>query len=117
MAQEREECSKLERCKFVYEQVNSWIGNADNKVSVSCGIFSGVFGVITFLSERITVQKTVNECWRAIYHWTFGISLVLMFFSILYYVLAINPNLGKSGEKKGWQYSQEKASCFLWGYC
>ena len=91
---------KLDRSKYVYEQVNSWIENADNKVSISCGIFSGVFGVITFLSERLAASVSVNGCWQTIYHWCFGIGLVLMLFSILFYVLAINPNLGKSGKKK-----------------
>ena len=42
--------SSLERSKYIYEQVNGWIENADNKVSVSCGIFTGVFSVITFLA-------------------------------------------------------------------
>ena len=42
----------------------------------------------------------MHECWRKIYYWCFVISLILMLVSILYYVLAINPNLGKSGEKK-----------------
>lgn len=99
MVQEDNE-GKLDRNKYVYEQVNRWIENADNKVSISCVIFSGVFGVITFLSERITAHGTPNECWRKIYHWCFVISLILMLISILYYVLAINPNLGKSGVKK-----------------
>ena len=51
----------LERSKYLYEQVNKWIENSDNKVSVSCGIFTGVFGVITILSERTTVAEISNE--------------------------------------------------------
>ena len=37
------EKNALERSKYLYEQVNKWIENSDNKVSVSCGIFTGVF--------------------------------------------------------------------------
>ena len=41
----------VEQAKYCYDLVNNWIGNADNKVSVSCVVFTGGFGVITFLSE------------------------------------------------------------------
>jgi dipeptide/tripeptide permease len=111
MAQDKRD-EKMERSKYIYEQVNTWIENADNKVSVSCGIFTGVFGVITFLSERLSAQGTVNECWRTVYHWCFGISLVLMLASILFYVLAINPNLGKSGKKKNGTIPKKKCPIF-----
>ncbi len=90
----------VERSKYVYDLVNSWIGNADNKVSVSCAIFTGAFGVISFLSERINASTTVNQCWRNCYHFTFALSIFLFILSLLFYVLAINPNLGKSGIKK-----------------
>ncbi len=104
--------SKLERSKFAYEQINNWIENADNKVSVSCGIFTGVFGVISFLSGRITPSETVNECWRIAHHWSFAISLVTMLISILFYVLAINPNLGSSGKKKNGVAPRKKYPVF-----
>ncbi len=91
---------KLERSKYVYELVNSWIENADNKVGISCGIFTGVFGVFAFLSGRIVPTSLVNEFWKVAYRWSFAISLVTMLVSILFYVLAINPNLGKSGKKE-----------------
>ncbi|MBR1796600.1 MAG: hypothetical protein IJ757_01080 [Clostridiales bacterium] len=103
---------KLERSKYVYEQVNNWIENADNKVSVSCGIFSGVFTIITFLSGRISASATVNNCWRMVYLWCFAISLLFMSLSILLYVLAINPNLGKSGEKKKGTVQKKKYPVF-----
>lgn len=99
MHQEHNE-GKLDHSKYIYEQINNWIENADNKVSISCAIFTGVFGVITFLSQRITVSEKVNECLSKIHGWCFSISVVLMLISILLYVLAINPNLGKSGKKK-----------------
>ena len=92
--------SRLERSKFVYEQAKSWIENADNKVSVCCGLFTAVFGVISFLSGRITTTEVVNEFWQRAYQLSFAFSLGIMSVSILFYVLAINPNLGISGKKK-----------------
>ena len=103
----------LEHSKFVYEQVKSWTEHADNKVNISCGIFTGVFAVISFLSGRITPTETVNECWRIAYYWSFASSLVTMLISILLYVLAINPNLGKSGEKKNGVIPQKKYPVFF----
>ena len=58
---------RTERNKYVYELVNNWIGNADNKVSVSCGIFSGVFVVISFLREnyiKIPKDAIISSCWN-----------------------------------------------------
>ncbi len=93
----------LERSKYVYEQVNGWIENADNKVSVSCGIFTGAFGVITFLAERyITVpdNPVINECLRTIYQTSFGLSLLVMAFAVFFYAKSIIPNLKSSGKMK-----------------
>lgn len=103
---------KLERSKYIYEQVNNWIENADNKVSISCGIFSGCFTVITFLSEKNSVSATVNSCWRIVYICCFIIGILVMFTSILFYVLAINPNLGKSKEKKKGTSQKKKYPIF-----
>ena len=103
---------KLDRSKYVYGLVNNWIENADNKVSISCCIFSGVFSVVTFLSEKLTASETVNECWRLVYRWCFGVSLALMLTSLLFYVLAISPNLGKSGKKKNGSVPKKKYPIF-----
>lgn len=88
----------IERCKYVYDQVNGWIENADNKVSVSCGIFTGMFGVVSFLSERISGTVIVSEHFHCMYRISYIISMIFLLLSFLAYVLAINPNL-KSSEK------------------
>lgn len=93
----------LERSKYVYEQINSWIENADNKVSVSCGIFTGVFGVVTFLAEqyiKIPDNPVINKSWQEIYKWSFVASLLVMASAVLLYALAIIPNLKSSGKNK-----------------
>lgn len=96
----------IERAKYSYELVNKWIENADNKVSVSCGIFTGIFGIITFLTENFIKEPNegfvANECLRNAYKSCTIISLLLMGIAILFYVWAIFPNLASSsdGEKK-----------------
>lgn len=92
---------ELDQRKFCYELVNSWIANADNKVSVSCGIFTGVFGVINFLADKyvkVPQDPVINELWHTVFRILFIISLVAMGIAIFFYVLAISPNL-KSNSK------------------
>lgn len=93
----------LERSKYVYDLVNGWIENADNKVSVSCGMFSVVFGIVSFLVEHysnMTDMPVANEFWHCIYKGSFVISLIVMVVAVLFYARAITPNLKSSGEKK-----------------
>lgn len=93
----------IERSKYVYEQINGWIENADNKVSVSCGIFTGVFGVVAFLAEqyiKVPDNPVINECWHGIYKGSFIISLSVMAIAVFYYALAIIPNLKSSRKNK-----------------
>lgn len=91
----------FERAVYCYDLVNKWIENADNKVSVSSGIFTGVFGVVSFLSQGIPVGIVMNEFWHWIYRISFVVSLLLFGVSLFMYVMSINPNLGKSGHNKG----------------
>ena len=105
-AEIKKEESGIERSKYVYEQVNGWIENADNKVSVSCGIFTGAFGVFTFLAERYVKapdNPVINECWHAIYQWSFILSLLVMAVAVFFYAKAIIPNLKSSGKIKATQ--------------
>jgi hypothetical protein len=91
----------IEQSKYVYELVNGWIVNADNKVSVSCGIFTGVFGVITFLSEHyvsIPDNPSINEYWQCFYMMSLIFSLIVMIVAVFSYMSAIFPNL-KSNSK------------------
>ncbi len=91
---------QVENCKYVYGLVNGWIENADNKVSVSCGLFTGAFGVITFLSNmNSSTAVSAHAIWKNVYILTLFISVVFFLLSVFFYVKAINPNLGKSGEK------------------
>ena len=96
----KEEESVIERSKYVFEQVNSWIENADNKVSVSCGVFTGVFGVITFLAEKLVVvpeDPIINERWQCVYRISMASSLLFIACAVFFYAKAIIPNLKSSG--------------------
>lgn len=92
----------LERCKYVYDLVNGWIGNADNKVNVSCGVFSIVFGVVSFLADHYLKQSDITitkDYWCDIDRLFFIVSLILMAIAVFFYALAITPNLKSSGNK------------------
>ncbi len=98
--------NSIERNKYVYDRINSWIENADSKTGISCALFSGVFGVLTFLTEKCvatTCTTTINESWRIPYGISFILSLVCMVVAIFFYGLSIIPNLKsiiKVGDKK-----------------
>ncbi len=91
----------LERGKFVYGLVNKWIENADNKVNISCAIFTALFGIISFLAEQcinVPDNPRINEFWRDAYMASFILSLVFMALGIIFFISAIFPNL-KSSDK------------------
>ena len=99
----RNEERGIERSKYVYEQVNGWIENADSKVGVSCGVFTGVFGVFTFLANRYVNEPdnpVINNIWHVIYQWSFIIGLLVMAVAVFFYAKAIIPNLKSSGKVK-----------------
>lgn len=116
-AEEKKEESSIERNKYIFEQINGWIENADNKVSVSCGIFTGGFGVFTFLAERYVKaldNPIVNECWYKVYQCSFALSLIAMAISVFFYAKAIIPNLKSSGKVKA---SQKKYPLYYGDIC
>lgn len=91
----------------MYEQVNHWIENADSKVGVSCGVFSGVFGVVTFLTEQYVKtpeNSVIQQCWESVYRTCFIVSLFVMVVAVLFYASAIIPSLKKIGKSKKKRY-------------
>lgn len=103
-AQEATFYEKSEQVKYVYDMVNGWIENADNKVSISCGVFGIVYGVLSFLAEIITGENVNSECLKSASMYCFIASGIVFGVSVFFYVLAINPSLlykGKQQNKKG----------------
>ena len=97
----------MERSKYVFDLTNKWIENADNKVSVSCGIFVGVFTVITFLAEhyiKASDNPVINECCRLIYKGSFVLSILFMSIAVCFFACAIIPNLKSSGKRDKKKY-------------
>lgn len=98
---------RIERAKYVYEQVNGWIENADAKVGVSCGLFFGVFGVVSFLSEHFhqtsdpNTPVKINEGWSNAHTILLIGSLIFMGIALILYVLSIVPNLKSSATRSG----------------
>lgn len=89
---------KMERAKYGYDLVNSWIGNADNKVSISCAIFTGAFGVITYLGENYLKDAEVvtTGCLPCFYKASFILGILSMAAALFFYARAIIPNLKSS---------------------
>lgn len=102
--QETELSDKIDQSKYVYDLVNGWIENADNKVSISCGVFGIVYGVLIFLAERITGGTVSKECLKTAFIYCSIASGIVFGVSVFFYMLAINPYLfymGKQQNKKG----------------
>ena len=100
----------MERNKYVYDLVNKWIENADNKVSVACIVVTGVFTAVTFLAGNMEQAKEFDKCWGCFYQACTVISLFSLLLSILFYFFAISPNLGSNGNVKN-ESSNEIKSC------
>lgn len=104
----REELNKrIERAKYVYEQANRWIENADSKVATSTGVYFGAFGVVTFLAERVTSpdKSAVPVAWIAAVHtFCFWASIVAMMLALVFFTAALYPNL-ESGSGCKWTRS------------
>lgn len=104
---------RIDFCEKIYSQVNSWIENADNKVSVSCGILTGVFAVVAFLAERVAKGNEVNICWHQLYKFSFCLSMLVMGIAILFYVFAINPNLGSISKSDSKEKEEKRFPLFF----
>lgn len=100
----------MERNKYVYDLVNKWIENADNKVSVACIVVTGVFTAVTFLAGNMEQAKEFDKCWGCFYQACTVISLFSLLLSILFYFFAISPNLGSNGNVQN-ESSNEIKSC------
>ena len=99
----------LDQAKYTLELVNSWIIAADEKVSVSCGVFSVMAAAIVFAAEKIL--EGTYKCGAVnavIYKWFIVVGVIAIFtflVSIFFHLLAINPSFkaeenSESGNKQ-----------------
>lgn len=105
----------LQQNKYVYDLVNKWIENADNKVNVSFAVFTGVFSAITFLTGNAEKAAKINECLVCLYRACTVLSMFFLFLSILFYFIAINPDLGSTDKEKDAVPKDEKGCPIYFG--
>lgn len=88
--------NSVEYNKYLLELVNSWISNADSKISIACGISSVVFAVIAFGAENVLSKihvNEVNEFLMALFYITVLIAGLSFLSGLWFYFWALNPNL------------------------
>lgn len=90
--------------KYSYDLVNSWINNADSKITVATSISVGLFSVITYVSEQIHISLYSNNNYlyyilTVMYSWFPVIGFILLLISIFFYSCALVPNLKSNDEE------------------
>ena len=95
--------NRISNQKYCYDLVNSWINNADSKITVATSVSVGLFSVITYLSDRIQISYYSNPSFVYVimmcsYRIFPIIGFVLLLISILFYSRALSPNLKSNDE-------------------
>lgn len=91
----------LERSEYTLELVNSWISNADTKVSISSGVFSVVMAVIVFIAENTLKNNNAAVANPSVHKWFVYasiISAIAFLASEFFHLWAISPSF-KAGKK------------------
>ncbi len=95
---------RISNQKYSYDLVNSWINNADSKITVATSISVGLFSVITYVSEQIHISLYSNNNYlyyilTVMYSWFPVIGFILLLISIFFYSCALVPNLKSNDEE------------------
>lgn len=111
---------KVEECREKLNNVGTWIGSADNKISIGLGIFSitGLFIGFIFSEnfERLMYIKNINfEAFLSVMIF-FVLSLVLFVCSLCFYVYGIVPRLCTAEDFKRKKAKEIKSSINFWFY-
>lgn len=88
--------NNIEWNQYILELVNSWINNADSKISIACGISSVVFAVIAFGAENFLSKlhmDDVNISLMTLFYITVWIAGVTFLLGLWFYFWALNPSL------------------------
>lgn len=87
---------KINDYRYELDSINAWIVNADNKVSIYCGLYSIVLAVIAFVAKYILFDDTPADVGCSCYRWFqfFAIMTLLSFLTAIYfYTWAVKPNM------------------------
>lgn len=87
----------IERNKYVFELVNMWISNADNKINIAFAMLSAVVAVVVFITDSllsdIPVSQNARPCMLNIFYCLAIFAGVCFCLSILFYLLSVIPRL------------------------
>ena len=94
----------IERNKYIFELVNMWIANADNKINVVFAMLSAVVAVIAFVAEHLLSKMTISQNARLGLRNAFYIVIIIAMgcfcLSISFYVASVIPRLTSDKTKK-----------------
>ena len=66
----------IERNKYVFELVNMWIGNADNKINIAFAMLSALVAVVVFITDNllsdIPISQNANPCYLKSFYIAYG---------------------------------------------
>ena len=99
--------NSVQRSEYILQLVNNWISNIDTKVSVSCGLFTVVFSIITIIINEMISDFGFNILY-ADNPLPVGCRIILLLSVVAFtgsfflHLLAIFPSLfGKTKKKTG----------------
>lgn len=104
----------IERNKYVFELVNMWIANADNKINIAFAMLSAVVAVVTFVAENMLSKMAISQNARSsllyAFYTVFIIAAACFCLSIFFYVASVIPRLtsGKTIKCKRKQKEKKK---------
>ena len=101
--------NRISNQKYCYDLVNSWINNADSKITVATSVSVGLFSVITYVSEQISITHYTYPSIVYIfmyYLYTFFpiIGFILLLVSLYFYSRALVPNLKSNDDNHNKDY-------------
>lgn len=87
----------IERNKYVFELVNMWIGNADNKINIAFAMLSALVAVVVFITDNLLSDLPISQnacpCYLEMFHIAAVIAALCFCLSIFFYVCSIIPRL------------------------
>lgn len=95
--------NQIDNNKYTLDSVNSWIGNVDQKINISCGISSLVVATIGIGAGNILIKMAEGaNLNNSIMVYFYGVLVIFLFTfltSLWFYFWALNPTL-TSGKSK-----------------
>lgn len=84
----------ISNMQYALNTINFWIGNADQKIEVSCAIFSVVFGIISFVLDNILhqiINADSSNISGNIFAILYILAIISFFVSFIIHIIALIP--------------------------